>query len=420
MHLREPNMKLISRRLLPEMEEEQLSLLPEDPEDMLPGQWHAYNLIVVGDVVSAHAIRKIAIPNGGTGSSTSERVHTDLTVRVKSTFFDPAISSLRVSGVVVSENEYVPRGAHHTLDLEVNRSFAIVKPGGWDSVANATLSRALSDDRSGAVAAVVMQEGLANICLITQFRTVLKTRVDSVVPKKRDKASDQDAGMKRFFDKTLSSLLRALDFSTTRPLLLASPGFTASDFKDYMLKQGRDKADKVLGAIAKNATVIHTNSGHLHSLNEVLKSPEVLAKMRDMVYAKETQFMDQFFDMLKMDDGRAWYGTKAVEKAIADGAVGPGGGVLLVNNSLFRSEDLATRKKYVGLVDKVTLDGGEARILSSEHESGERLKLLGDIAAILNYPILDLDDDGEEEEAQPVRDNGNRHEEDEDMLDSVI
>ena len=33
--LLEPNMKLISRRLLPEMEEEQLSLLPEDPEDMV-------------------------------------------------------------------------------------------------------------------------------------------------------------------------------------------------------------------------------------------------------------------------------------------------------------------------------------------------------------------------------------------------
>ncbi|UNI22911.1 Translation factor pelota [Purpureocillium takamizusanense] len=410
-------MKLLARRILPDMEEEQLSLLPEDPEDM----WHAYNLIVVGDIVSAHAVRKIAIPNGGTGSSASERVHTDLTLRVKSTFFDPAVSSLRVSGVVVSENEYVPRGSHHTLDLEVSRSFSIVKPNGWDSVAKTTLSQALSDDRNGAMAAVVMQEGLANICLITQFRTVLKTKVESVVPKKRDKVSDQDAGMKRFFDKTLNSLVRALDFSDTRPLLLASPGFTASDFKDYMTKQGRDKSDKVLSAIAKNATVIHTNSGHLHSLNEVLKSPEVLAKMRDMVYAKETQYMDQFFDMLKLDDGRAWYGARAVEKAVADGAVGPGGGVLLVNNSLFRSDDLETRKKYVGLVDKVQLDGGEARILSSDHESGQRLKLMGDIAATLNYPMLDLDDDEEEEEeVQVVRDNGNRHEEDDDMLDSVI
>ncbi|KAI9159055.1 Protein pelota [Paramyrothecium foliicola] len=408
-------MKLVARSVPKDVEDLQVSLLPEDPEDM----WHAYNLIVAGDLVHGHALRKVVSVNAGTNASSSERVHTDLTIKVKSTFFDPAISSLRVSGVVVSENDYVPLGSHHTLDIEVSRSFTLIKPDGWDTVAKDTLSQALSDDKNGAMAAVVMQEGLANICLITQFRTVLKTRVESVVPKKRDAASDQDAGMRRFYDKTLSSLLRAMDFSESRPLLLASPGFVATDFKEYIAKQGRDKSDKVLTAVAKQATVIHSNTGHIHSLNEVLKSPEVLAKMKDMKFAREAQYIDAFFDLLKLDDGRAWYGSKAVEKAVADGAVGPGGGVLLINNSLFRSEDLAIRKKYVALVDKVKADGGEARILSSDHESGQRLSMMGDIAAMLNYPMLDLDDDDEEEEAAvPV--NGNRRQEEEDigMLDS--
>ncbi|KAM4062675.1 eRF1 domain 1 domain-containing protein [Hirsutella rhossiliensis] len=410
-------MKLVARKVPSDIEEEQVSLLPEDPEDM----WHAYNLIVPGDVVNAHAVRKVVTVNPGTGAAAAERVHTDLTIKVKSTFFDPVISSLRVSGVVVSENDHVARGAHHTLDLEVNRSFAVIKPDGWDSVAKATLAQALSDDKNGAMAALVMQEGLANICLVTQFRTVLKTRVESVVPKKRDTASDQDAGLRRFFDKTLSSMLRALDFSDSRPLLLASPGFVAADFKAYMAKQGRDKSDKVLTALSKQAIVVHANSGHIHSLNEVLKSPEVLAKMRDMNYAKEAQSMDNFFDLLKLDDGRAWYGSKAVERAVAEGAVGPGGGVLLINNSLFRSQDLETRKRYVAVVDKVKGDGGEVRILSSDHESGQRLQMMGDIAAMLNYPILDLDEDEDEAQAAPaVRDNGARHQEDESMLESVI
>lgn len=311
-------------------------------------------------------------------------------------------------------------GMHHTLDLEVNRQFSIVKPEGWDSVAKSTLSQALSDDKNGATAAVVMQEGLANICLITEFRTVFKVKVESVIPKKRDAAADQDAGMKKFFDKTLSSLLRAIDFSESRPLLLASPGFVAGDFKEYIAKKGRDKSDKIMTAVGKQATVIHSNSGHIYSLNEVLKSPEVLAKMKDMNFAKEAIYIDQFFDLLKLDDGRAWYGTKAVERAVEDGAVGPGGGVLLINNSLFRSQDLATRKRYVALVDKVKADGGEARILSSDHESGQRLKMMGDIAAILNYPMHDLDEEDEDEtEAAPTVQR--RVEEDDlDMLDSVI
>ena len=348
-------------------------------------------------------------------------MHTDLTIRVKATAFDPVISTLRVSGVVVVENEHVPLGSHHTLEIEPNRPFTLVKPEGWDSVAQTTLDVALSDDKNGALAAVVMQEGLANICLITEFRTVLKTRVESVVPKKRDAASEQDAGLRRFFDKALASLLRAVDFSDSRPLLLASPGFLAGDFKDYIAKQGRDKSDKVLTAVAKLATVIHSNSGHLHSLNEVLKSPEVLVRMKDMKFSKEVLFIDSFFDMLKLDDGRAWYGSTAVERAVADGAVGPGGGVLLINNSLFRSQNLDTRKRYVALVDKVKNDGGEARILSSDHESGQRLRMMGDIAAVLNYPMPDLDED-EEEEEQPAEPPQRRNEEeDEDgMLDSVI
>ncbi|EKJ79480.1 hypothetical protein NXS19_003373 [Fusarium pseudograminearum] len=388
-------MKLISRKVPKTLEDETVSLLPEDPEDM----WHAYNLILPSDIIHAHAIRKVTTTSN-TGSTASERVHTELAIKVKSTFFDPIISSLRVSGTVVAENPYVNLGSHHTLDLEVNRPFTIIKPEGWDSVARATLQETLSDDKDGAVAAVVMQEGLANICLITAFRTVLKVRVESVIPKKRDLASDQDAGMRRFYEKTLQTLLRTMDFSQSRPLLLASPGFVAGDFKQYIANKGRDKADKVLTALAKQATVIHSNSGHVHSLNEILKSPEVLSGMKNMKFARETQYVDQLFERLKLDDGRAWYGTSVVEKAVNDGAVGPGGGVLLVNNSLFRSEDLATRKKYVALVEKVRSDGGEARVLSSDHESGQRLSMLGDIAAILNYPMLDLDEDEEESEEE--------------------
>lgn len=375
-----------------------------------------------GDIIHGHTSRKVVREDDSTGDTSSERVHLELAIRVRDTSFDPITCILRVSGSIVSENAVASLGSQHSLEIEADRPFTIIKPepDGWDSVASETLREALSDDKNGAMAAVVMQEGLANICLVTQFRTVHKTRVESVVPRKRDAASHQDAGMKRFFDKTLSSLLRAADFTKPRPLLLASPGFVATDFKKYIADQGRDKSDKVLTGVAKMATVVHANSGHVHSLNEVLKSPEVLAKMKDMRYAKEAQLMDSFFDMLKLDDGRAWYGTKAVERAAQEGAIGPGGGALLINNSLFRSEDLATRKRYVALVDKVKADGGEARVLSSDHDSGSRLKMLGDIAAILTYPMNDLDEE-EEVEEDPAPQNGARHHVDgPDMMDSVI
>jgi protein pelota len=107
--------------------------------------------------------------------------------------------------------------------------------------------------------------------------------------------------------------------------------------------------------------------------------------------------MDDFMTMLRKDDGRAWYGPSEVEKAVEKGAVGQGGGVLLINNSLFRSQEIGVRKRWVALVDKVKEEGGDARVLSSDHESGKRLEGLGGIAAILTFPLDDLDE-GEEKE----------------------
>ncbi|KAK4151538.1 hypothetical protein C8A00DRAFT_17044 [Chaetomidium leptoderma] len=374
-----------------------VSLLIVEPEDM----WHANNMIAVGDVIHAPALRKVTVTTA-TGSSIGKSVRTNLSVKVKSTFFDPVASELKVSGTVVNENDWVSVGQHHTITLKYDKTdikFTIWKSHGWDSVAMQTLKEALSEDRPEAIAAVVMQEGLANICLITEFRTILKQRVESSIPKKRSTAKESSGGMTSFFDKTLSNLRHAVDFSIPRTLLLASPGFVAQDFRAHMQAEATRTGDKALQRIAKDAVVVHSSTGYIHSLNEVLKSPEVKKTMHDTKFTTETNLMDQFYDRLRKDDGRAWYGTKPVEKAVAEGAAGRGGGVLLVNNAFFRSMDVATRKKYVGLVDKVKEDGGEVRLLSSDHESGKRLEALGGIAAILTYPIFDLDEDDEEEGA---------------------
>lgn len=112
--------------------------------------------------------------------------------------------------------------------------------------------------------------------------------------------------------------------------------------------------------------------------------------------------MDDCTALLRKDDGRAWYGPREVELAAEKGALGKGGGVLLISNALFRAQDVGVRRRWVRLVDQVRdVEGGEVRVLSSEHESGKRLDALGGIAAILTFPLdgLDdeVDDDGEEE-----------------------
>ena len=142
--------------------------------------WHVYNLIAVGDTVRASTIRKVTTESA-TGSTTSNRVRTTLTIRVEDVDFDTQACKLRLKGRNVEENPHVKMGAYHTLDVETQRKFTLTKPDGWDSVALDRVDQAVDAARSADLAAVVMQEGLANVCLVTSTMTLLKAKVGLLI-----------------------------------------------------------------------------------------------------------------------------------------------------------------------------------------------------------------------------------------------
>ena len=111
--------------------------------------------------------------------------------------------------------------------------------------------------------------------------------------------------------------------------------------------------------------------------------------------------------MMGVDELRAYYGPKHVARAVEAGAVG----TLLISDSLFRlfllkagligrSQNVGERRKWVGMVEEVKATGGEVLIFSSIHESGKQLDQLTGVAAILNFPLPEIESDEEDEEAQ--------------------
>jgi protein pelota len=351
-------------------------------------------------------------------------VHTNLTIRVKSLDFDVQAGQLHVTGQIARENKHTKLGQYHTLDLELHRNFTLEKEvdgkdgeQGWDGIAKEQLEEATNPQKKAEIVAVVMEEGLANICFVTQFQTVLRQKVETGIPRKRggpNRSAKHDRGLETFFATVLDTLLRQLEGlleqredGENTPVLLASPGFTAGNFLKYTSERAFSKDEKILQGLVKRKAfvVVHSSSGHLYSLNEVMKSSEVMVKLKDTKFARETKLMDEFFELLRKDDGWAWYGPNECETAVEKGAVGRGGGKLIISNSLFRSHDIATRRRWVQLVDRVRKqEGGEVRILSSDHESGKRLEILGGIAVILTYPLLDLSD-SEDDDTSVVDEN---------------
>ena len=379
-----------------------VTLYPEEAEDM----WFAYNLIRPTDTLRASALRRV-VTESVTGSTSSTRVHMNLSISVTSLDFDTQASQLHVSGRIAEETKHTKVGQFHTLDLELNRNFTLEKKEGWDSVARALVREACDPVKSAEVWAVVMQEGLANIAVLTGQRTVHRQKIEVGVPKKRGvgKQADHDKALDKFFQTVLDTLLRQVDLTDPKPILLASPGFTAQGFVKFIVDYATKTANKSLLAMRKEFVVVHSASGYMQALEEVLRSPEVLARLKDTKFARETALMEDFKTMLRKDDGRAWYGPREVEKAVEKGAVGRGGGVLLISDGLFRAQDIALRRRWVKLVDRVRdTEGGEVRVLSGTHESGKALEGLGGVAAILTFPLDDLDSDDEKEDEPDTED----------------
>ncbi|KAK3609806.1 hypothetical protein CHS0354_029844 [Potamilus streckersoni] len=380
-------MKLVSRDI-DKNDSGSVSLIPEEAEDM----WHAYNLITIGDTLRSTTIRKVQ-NESATGSVSVNKVRTTLTIQVEAIDFDTQGCVLRVKGRNIEENQYVKMGAYHTLDLELNRKFTLGKHK-WDSIALDRIEMCCDPTQHADLAAVVMQEGLAHVCLITPNMTLVRAKIETNIPRKRKGMCQQhDKGLEKFYDMIIQAILRHVKFEVVKCVLVASPGFVKDQFYEYMFAQAVKLDYKVLLENKSKFVLVHSSSGFKHSLKEVLQDPSIASKLADTKATGEVKVLEEFFQWLQNDPDRAFYGIKPIEKAADQLAVE----TLLVSDELFRSSDFKQRRRYVNLVDKVRESGGDVKIFSSLHVSGEQLGQLSGVAAILRFPMPCEDEDSDED-----------------------
>ncbi|PIK42165.1 hypothetical protein BSL78_21001, partial [Apostichopus japonicus] len=382
----------------------QIGLIPEEPEDM----WHAYNLVAAGDSLRSTTVRKVTMESS-TGSSTSNRVRTTLTISVEDLDFDVQAGVLRVKGRNIAENPYVKMGAYHTLDLELNRKFTLAKKV-WDVVALDRIDMACDVTQSADVAAVVLQEGLAHVCLVTPSMTLVRTKVEHTIPRKRKGLCGRhDKGLIKFYDAVMQGILRHIKFDVVKCIIIASPGFVKDQFYEYLFQEAGKQDNKILLENKSKFILVHASSGHKHVLKEILADPALQVKLADTKASGEVRALESFYSMLQTEPIEHFTGQvesvfqtqvpevfcgglKCVEAANEALAIE----TLLISDELFRSKDIATRKRYVSLVESVRDNGGEVKLFSSLHVSGEQLNQLTGVCALLRFPMPEIEEDDED------------------------
>ncbi|KAL8188591.1 hypothetical protein R6Q57_029879 [Mikania cordata] len=324
------------------------------------------------------------------GSREAERVKLKLEIKVENVDYDKEGSVLRIRGKNILENEHVKIGQFHTLELESRRPFVLRKVL-WDTLAIEALQQAADPSASADLAVVLMQEGLAHILLVGKSLTITRSRIETSIPRKHGPSV---AG----YDKVLHSLynfvsflqafMKHIDFKVVRCVVIASPGFTKDQFHRHLLLEAERRGLRHIIENKSHIILVHSTSGYKHSLREVLDAPNVMNIIKDTKAAQEVRALKDFHTMLSNDPNRACYGQKHVEVAHERMAIQ----TLLITDDLFRSSDVTTRQKYANLVNTVKDSGGSVHIFSSMHVSGEQLAQLTGIAAILRFPLPELDD----------------------------
>lgn len=362
-----------------------VKLIPEDSEDM----WQLYNLIRVGDLVTANTYRKVTRDRGT--SSETEKIRITLTIAVEDIDYDGEGQEIRLKGRNVTENEHVKLGAYHTLEIEPNRSLTITKREGtdWDVLDVERIRQCTDPAASADVAVVMVTEGYALVCLVGANCTVVKAKIETSIPKKKGAAlAGYDKAITTFYNRVYSAIVKHVDWNIIKCLVLAGPGFAKESLLSHIDLEAQRNQEKGLLLNKSKIVVASASSPYKHAIKEVLASPLVADKIKNTKAFEEVQTLSAFMTMLASDPSRAFYGPGHVYAAHELGAIQS----LLLSDSLFRTADPKLRTKYTNLVEEVKHGGGEAYIFSGAHASGEQLNQLSGIAAILRFPLPELED----------------------------
>lgn len=312
-------------------------------------------------------MRKV-VNESSTGSTGSHRVKVTLTISAEKIDYDTEGDIVKVKGKNIMENKHVKRGQYHTLDLELNKRFFVVKPV-WDSMALRQLSNACDQSKHSDLAVVIMQEGLAFVCYISKSMTVQKAKVEVNIPRKRkNMCSQYQKGLTGFFEQVTQAILKHINFQIVKCIVVASPGFTREQFLEYFWQQATKSENRMLLENRQKFLSAHSSTGFKHSIREILSDPLIQPKLEDTKCVEEIKVWNRFQELLANDPDRAVYGIHDVEFAHRYEAVE----TMIISDKLFRSTDLVMRRKYNKLIQDVIASGSQVHIFSTLHPCGER------------------------------------------------
>ena len=329
--------------------------------------WYLSQIIDKGDLISGKTLRKIKIGGEEDRKAKVTKKPVFIKIKVEKIEFAESQTLLRVAGIIEEGNEDIPKGEHHTFNVEEGTEITITK-GKWLNFQIDKLKEAFTQ-KIAKILLVVFDREEAYFASMKKYGYEVLMHIEGNVAKK-----DMDTiKISNFYVEIIDKVKEYDSRQKLDNIILASPAF----WKEELSKNLNDDNLK------KKIVLATCSSVDKSSFNEVLKRDEVRKVLSQDRITKEINLVEDLMAEIS-NNGKAVYGLKDTKNAIDAGAVE----TLLITDKLIQK--LRQQDKFDKLDNIMkTADsmGAKIHIISSNHEGGNKLDGLGGLGAILRYKL---------------------------------
>lgn len=336
-----------------------VKLMAETAEDL----WYLSQLIDQGDVVKGKTARKVK----KTEETEATKRAVILTIRTDKVEYAPSLNALRIGGSITEGPDDIPRGSHHTINVEPGTTLTITKEH-WYRYQLDKLQEATERPPAKILICVLDRED-AYFALMKRKGAELLSHLKGDVEKKRIDVKVTT----NFYQQIIKTLEEydkryKLDF-----IVLASPAF----WKEELLKTLQNDS------LRKKIIQASCSSADEQAINEVLKRDEVQSALQQERVSKELILVEHVLAEIAKQ-GKVTYGMNAVQEAAIAGAID----TLAVTDTLIQKlrqqEAFEPLNRIMQTVDK---QKGTIVIVSGDNPGGKKLDGIGGVAALLRYKL---------------------------------
>ncbi|MBQ4368516.1 MAG: mRNA surveillance protein pelota [Candidatus Methanomethylophilus sp.] len=334
----------------------EIKVLPETDDDI----WHLYNVICVGDLVTASTTRRDEKADDKLRAERAEKKRMTLGIRIEKVEFEQDSMRMRLLGIIEEGPQDI--GQHHTLIIEVGEQLRIGKTH-WKSTQVERLESAVKDTVKPRIVFVSLDQDEATVAVLRAYGLKEIVTVRSM---RSGKQYDEKGKPFDYHGEIISKLKSVA--TPEMPLVLLGPGFEKEELAEDIAHLPKGTFGQVF--------VQQTGQSGMAGVNELIKSGLGSRILRESTVGAEMELVNRLMEEIGKN-GLATYGPAEVESAADSGAVEN----LLILDTLLREKDLDR------VVHAVEQQNGTFTVISSEHDAGKQLAALGGIAAILRYKL---------------------------------